>query len=191
MKPIEKYLAFLDDLAGAEPGDAVINKISLTGLRPIVVISYDGVPEEGHRTTFTYGLSSAARPEWQHSRPELLISVKSVDDAWGLAMGDLVCRAAGEALFSYGDVYDFDERISEESPMQHLAVFACSLLPSEEACVDLGDRRVRLSQLYPVHASEIALLARIGPEKFFSWPGVDFLDVRRPEIAAGPARDQV
>lgn len=177
---IEEYLRHIESIAGEGRYFTVTDKFE----RPSVsVILFDDVPEEGVITSFTYGLSLFSHKEWLNGKPELLVSVKSDDDAWALAMGECVRRNGLTDLFSVGTVLNFGNQISEESGMSSFLIFFNSLLNQEDACINLQGDRINFVQLYPIYAEESELIRRIGPQRFFFDLGIDFSDVKRqPEM---------
>ncbi|HYD43192.1 MAG TPA: suppressor of fused domain protein [Anaeromyxobacter sp.] len=153
----------------------------------VAVASYADVPEEGHTTSFTYGLSAAAHPQWKETRPELIVSVRSTDAAWGLCIGDAIHRMRRQSAFPHGTVVDIGAPISDESPMSCFLVFDNSLLEEDDSRIVLPGWTVRLSQAYPIHAAEARLVERLGVQRFFFDLDIDFYDVRRPPYVSGLA----
>ena len=166
---VERYLAHLDRLSGGiEPR---FNPIDSThdGLKAVVVISYDDVPEAGMLTAFTYGLSLAEHPLWRLGKPELAISVNSLDPDWGLAVGFMAERLRGDCPFSYGNTINFGERVVQESALDAFVVFAPAVLARQDFLgIDVGDAlHVSIAGMYPVHQSERAFIERAGLEAFW------------------------
>jgi hypothetical protein len=178
MNCLEAYLKHIEGICGP---DGRYFRITDDDEAPsISVVSYTNVPEAGCITAFSFGLSSVPREEWMNSRPELVISVNSLDTAWPIAMGELIRNGRYRCLFSYGMILNFGQKITEESEMTCFLVFACTVLDDNDAVVELADRKVRFSQLYPMHQSESLLVKEVGVERFFFELGIDFFDVRRP-----------
>lgn len=146
---------------------------------PISVISFADVPESGCITAFSFGLSSVAHREWINSRPELVISVNSLDSSWPLAMGELIRNGRDNCLFNYGMILNFGQPISDESPMDRFLVYACAVLDESDLTVNLEDRKVHLSQIYPIHQSEVAVIKDVGVDRFVHSLGIDLFDVSR------------
>jgi hypothetical protein len=126
----ERYIAALDELAGGSPRQ-IYEINDRDEIPPVRAISYNNFPEDGHCTGFTFGLSNANRPEWVHSKPELMISVKSVDPAWVVCAGEIVRNYRHSTSFSYGTVLDFRQRVVDSCPMTSFLVFACTMLDPE------------------------------------------------------------
>lgn len=170
-----QYFDYVEDIAG-EGGKFF--KIGDNG-EAVLVAAYKDVPESGCLTAFSFGLSDAVHPEWVESRPELVISVNSDDYAWALAMGEIIKNGRGKSLFSYGSILNFGTPISEESSMSAFFVFVCNVLEEDDLKIQLTDRVVNLSQIYPIYQAEIPLIKKIGVEKFFTGFDIDFFNVRR------------
>ena len=176
-------MAHLDELSGGvEPAILPIES-SRPDLQRVFVLSYVDLPEPGMLTAFTYGLSLADHPDWRFGKPELCISVRSADDAWALAMGDLADGLRGDCPFSYGNTIAFGP-ISDESKMTDFVVFApISLDEDAYLGIDVGEARpITIQGLYPIHESERRSIDEHGLEAFWQldW---DPYDVRRSPAA--------
>ena len=184
---VERYLAHLDRLSGGlEPAFTPIGEE-----RPrITVIRYDDLPESGYLTALTYGLSLHRHPEWRLGKPELCISVRSRDPAWGYAIGYLAEQLRGECPFAYGDTINFNERMSQESDMTAFVVFAPAVLDRTDATgLDLGDDLpINIAGMYPIHDVERVWIGEHGLEAFWrlDW---DPYDVTRPPAVESAAAD--
>jgi hypothetical protein len=176
MKIVEQYIEHIEGICGK---NGRFFRISEEHEPLIAVISYDDVPENGSTTAFSYGLSSVSHSEWINSSPELVISVDSVDAAWPLALGELIRNGREKCTFGYGMVLNFGQPISDESPISSFLVYACTILNENDLSVKLRDRKVHLSQIYPVHQSEIPLIKSIGPDRFVFDLRINLFDVRR------------
>ncbi|KAA0134537.1 MULTISPECIES: suppressor of fused domain protein [Gimesia] len=151
----------------------------------IKVIYFENLPEEGTLTAVTCGLSQASHPDWEEgSKPELIVSLDTKDQSWGFAAGFFASAFFNEKRFSYGDIFQIDDPISEESEMSAYLVFAPSFLSQEEATFELPDRTIHLQGLYPLFESEIDLYDEIGLEKFWHLDGFDLYDVKRKPATA-------
>ena len=102
-----------------------------------------------------------------------------MDNSWPLAMGELIRNGRHCCLFSYGMILNFGQPVSDESPIDCFLVYACTVLEKGDLTVLLPDRKVHLSQLYPVHQSEVAIIKDVGVERFVNQLGIDFFDVKR------------
>jgi hypothetical protein len=177
MSSLETYVKHIEDICGtAGRYFRITDEYESSS---ICVVSYPNVPEEGCTTAFSFGLSSVPHEEWRNSRPELVISVNSLDTAWPLAMGELIRNGRDQCLFSYGMILNFGQKIVEESEMTCFLVFACTVVEDSDSVVELEDRKVHFSQLYPIHHSETGLIKDVGVERFFFDLGIDFFDVKR------------
>jgi hypothetical protein len=183
-KTVEQYVQHIESICGCEGRYFRISDPN--EVPPISVISFEGVPEVGCSTAFSYGLSSVNHEEWRYSRPELVISVNSLNTAWALAMGELIRNGRDRCLFSYGNMLKFGQRITNESDMTAFLVFACTILNENDLSVDLPDRKILFSQIYPVYEEELALISDVGPERFVFDLGIDLFDVSREPFGKCP-----
>jgi hypothetical protein len=179
-KSSAEYLAAIDDLAG---GNGRVYEVTDLGeVSPVLVAAYDHVPDAGHMTAFTFGLSNAKHPEWTHGKPELMISVRSIDHAWALCMGEIVKNNRDYTLFEYGSILHFRERIIDNCPLTSFLVFVNSLLNESQQTLRLSDRKVNIGQLYPIYESEARVVRDIGVERFFWELGIDFSNLSRESV---------
>ena len=177
MSKIEPYLQHIEGICGE--GGKFYKITDEGGVPPISVVAFADVPDQGCTTAFSFGLSSIAHREWVNSRPELVISVNSLDSSWPLAMGELIRNGRDRCLFSYGMMLNFGQPVSDESLMSCFLVYACSVLDEGDISVQLPDRKVQLSQLYPIFESEMAIIKEVGVQKFVHHLGIDLFDVKR------------
>lgn len=157
---------------------------TVPGAPKLVAMIYRDVPEAGHVTGVTYGLSEVAHADWQFGRPELIISVQSTDIAWPLAVGDLANRLRGQCPFCYGNVINLGEQIADESEMSAFFIFAPSILERADFLnIDVGGSQpVNIAGMYPIYDSERARFSELGLESFWHHPNFDLYDVRRPKV---------
>ena len=176
---------FYEHIAGLFGKEDDIRRIESTkpGLPAVHCFFYKDMPEPGALTMVTYGISEATHPDWKQGRPELVVSLDSEDMAWGMAAAYMAEAARGEFAFAYGQVLNFDQSISEESPMSAFFLFAPSFLSGEQAKLTLSTKTVFLYGAYPLHPGETEFIERVGLEKFWHLPGFDLYDVRRPDLS--------
>lgn len=177
----ERYLAHVEALtAGAEPW-SVDWPSTHPGLPPLTVVSYEGFPEPGMLTAFTYGVSLTQDREDEDSRPELTISVRSAEPRWGWAVGYLAEQMRGSGHFEEGNVVNFDERPAAESEMTAFLLHHPLTLRWEDYTrIDVGDTLpITLLACIPIHDVERRFLLEHGEDAFWEldW---DPFDVRRP-----------
>ena len=148
---------------------------------------YENIPEPGHITGVTYGLSEVEHVDWRFARPELIISVKSTDIAWPLAVAEMANQLRGRCSFCYGAVINFGEKVSEESEMSAFFVFAPSILEKEDFLnIDVGGpQSITIAGMYPIYDSERASISKLGLERFWHHPNFDLYDIRRAEVRTG------
>lgn len=183
LTPVEGYLQHLDSIFQTEP-DFYTNDSLVSGLPGVTSIVYRDIPEAGFITGFSHGLSTVDHPKWKIARPELTLTVRSTDLAWGQAVGYIANKLRGDCPFCYGDIINFRETVSTESEMDAFFVFAPSILtPENYQGIDSGEGyNITISGLYPFYSDEIPVLERIGLERFWHNPGFDMYDVHRSRI---------
>lgn len=184
MTRVERFEQHFNQLAGKTADNIYANDLPDGGR--ISELVYRDVPEPGMLIGVSYGLSLTDHPAWQYGRPELMIAVRSDDDRWARAVGLLAANLAGQCPFSYGDVLNFGQPVSEDSQMTHFVVFAPTLLEREDylnvlgAREDLGPQEViNIQGVYPIHASEADAIGEGRLEELWK-SGWDPYDVRRP-----------
>jgi hypothetical protein len=149
---------------------------------PVSVFIYKHFPRKGMITGVTYGLSLFPFPGWKFSRPEMIVSVRSLDPAWPCAAAVFATNFRGERPFKSGDVFTTDHPLAPDTSMTGFLVFAQSVLPDEHATVQLNDYKVHLSQFYPIYGQEVPLYQRIGLEEFWKHKQFDKFNVARKPI---------
>lgn len=148
----------------------------------VTVMVYDDVPEQGMLTGFTYGVSLANHPHWEHSTPELCISVNSDELHWPLVLGHIGETQRGDNPFHYGDTINLGERIAPDSEMTAFVIFAPAILDRADSTVDVGETRpINICALYPIHEAERRFIHDQGLEEFWQL-GWDPYDVGRPSV---------
>jgi Suppressor of fused protein (SUFU) len=176
-----KFLSHLVSLSGGlEPE---ISEYSGDG-KKLWVLGFPDVLAEGSMIYVTYGVSRQDHRDWTRGRPELILPVQDSDRKWGEAMGRAVFADIGHSSFASGSVLEVPGPVVPDSPLTKLVVFLQSVLDPEDACVTVGESLpINLVQLYPVHGSEVDLIRKAGPTKFFLELGIDFMDVHRRSVA--------
>ena len=178
---IDEYLQHVDGLTGRE---ARFYKASPPDDEwPISVIMYPVDSDDDSYVSFTAGLSYGTHEAWKFGRPELCISMKSQDQRWGWAIGDIAQRLKGDCPFCYGDIVRFGTQISEESEMSAFIVFAPSFIAKTATQIPLSEWTINLAQMYPIYAGEIEFIDSNGLESFLSRPGSFFENPKRPDLS--------
>lgn len=178
-----RFLGHLDSIFRIEPEFHLFDS-ELPGVPGVTAITYRDIPEPGFITGVTYGLSLVPHDDWVLGRPELIISVESTDIAWPQAVAWLANDLRGRCPFSYGEVINFGEPVSDASAMSSFLVFAPSILERESYLgIDIGGPMpLNLAGIYPIHESENAVIDQIGLEAFWHHPTFDLFDVSRPAV---------
>ena len=181
----EDFANHVDALAGKPPANVYYQ--NLPDGTPISALVYNDVPQAGMLIGVTYGLSLLDNPAWTRGRPELLIGVRSTDHRWARAVGLLAVNLT-DCPFSYGNVLNFGQPITEESAMDHFVIFAPTLLDQQDFLNVLDAPEgapaqdvVNIAGIYPIHASEAAAINDGGMEAFWK-SGADLYDVTRPPV---------
>lgn len=178
----ELFIAHLQSVFGKE--DA-IQKVDVTdGGPPIAVFVYKNVPEKGIITGVTFGLSLSQFPTWKHSRPEMIVSVESLDVGWPCAAGAFAAMFRGKKAFRYGDVFTTDCPLADDTKMDGFLIFAQSILSEEYVSAQLKDYKVHFSQFYSIYREELAIYEQIGLEAFWNHPGFEMYSIDRAPIKA-------
>ncbi len=181
--PAERYLAHLYEIFQVEPEFFQMEQLD-PALPAVTALIYKDVPEPGFMTGITYGLSLVDHPDWKLSRPELCITVESGETAWANVAAFVANGLRGNCPFTYGSTINFHEPIHEQSAMSAFFVFAPSILERKDyAEIEIGtDYKVSINGLYPIHESEIDMIASMGLKDFWHHDDFDPFDVRRKEI---------
>jgi hypothetical protein len=184
MSRVERYLAHLDELRGGIEPRFLPVESTKADLKGVTVITYAHLPDD-LTTALTYGLSLATHPDWKNGRPELCISVKSEDDRWAWAIGEVAQDLRGSCPFCYGDTINFGCQISPESDMTAFVIFAPAALDRADCQIDVspeghvGHDIIHLTGAYPIHEVERQYIRENGLEAFWK-SGWDMYDVTRP-----------
>ena len=183
MNNAELFVRHMDSITGRS--EDIIQKIESThsGLPSVAVFVYKNWPEPGFITGFTFGLSTANHPDWKFGRPELMISMESLDEAWPLAMGYMAESLRGKCPFCYGNTINFNAPISEEADLDAFLIFAPPYLTREQMAVPLGDFTCNIAGMYPLFRSEVALYEKLGLKQFWDLPDWDPLNPYRKPMA--------
>ena len=181
--PAERYLQHLNNIFQQEPL-LFMEESHIPEMPGVTAIVYENIPKKGYITAFTYGLSLVKHPKWKYGRAELCISVASADIRWGRVVAYVANQLRGACPFTYGEVINFEQRISDDSGMDAFFVFAPSTIGKESYLdIDLGlDYKVNIASLYPIYSEEIGLFNEIGLEAFWHHEGFDNYVVSRPKM---------
>ena len=182
--PAGQYLKHLEGIFNVKP-EFYREEDNGEDLPAVSSIIYQQIPEPGMITGFTYGLSLANHPAWEHGRPELTLTVRSEEAGWGAVAGYLANGLRGNCPFSYGNTIRFGQKIAPDSDMDAFLVFAPSIFeqPSDYQHIDIGAPwKISIAALYPIYDSEVDLIDKFGLEKFWHHEGFDMYDVTRKPI---------
>lgn len=178
----EIFIEHLTSAFGAE--DAIHKACASDGGPPVSVFVYKNIPDEGMITGVTYGLSVCPLPAWKFSRPEMILTVQSLELDWPCAAATFAALDRGKRSFQYGDVFTTDCALAPDTKMEGFLVFAQCILSEEYVSVQLNGYKVHFSQFYPIYRSELSVYEKIGLEAFWKHEGFDMFDVTRKPIRA-------
>lgn len=109
---------FLDTITQMFGEPFVIRKADTEdGGNPVHVFFWRNLPEKGMLTSVTYGLSEGNHPDWKNGKPELILTLDTADEDWGIGTGIFAGSFRGIKSFTYGSVFTTDNPISIESDM--------------------------------------------------------------------------
>ena len=175
----EIYLNYLEHMFG--PSD-VIRRMDAAHGQAVHVFYYHDLPETGMLTAVTYGLSEGEHPEWKNGKCELIVTLGTKNEEWGMAMAFFAAQFRGEKAFTYGSLFSLDEPMTKESAMNGFFVFAPSFLDQRLSVLPMPDYKIFLKGLYPMYPEEAAVYRKIGLERFWHHPNFNMYDVNRPQI---------
>jgi hypothetical protein len=181
-KKAEAYSQILEEMFG-EP-DSVRELKTTDGGDSVYVFFYHNFPQDGTNTAITYGLSEANNPAGSNYKPEVIITLDTEKEDWGLAVGSLVAELRGKRKFSEGDLFTFEKPISEESEMIGFFVYTPSLLDEEQSVVEIDTTTIQLVGMYPIYPEEVDLYNSIGLEEFWFHEEFDLYDPKRKNLGA-------
>lgn len=183
----EIYLNYMEHMFG--PAN-VIRRMEAPAGPAVHVFFYRDLPESGMLTAITYGLSTGSHPEWRSGKCELMVSLNTQDEGWGLAAAFFAAQFRNEKSFSYGSLFTLDEPITQESAMSGFLVFAPSFLEPHQSALIMPDYKIYLKGLYPIYPEETAVYNAIGLEQFWHHPNFNMYDVNRPRITLDDGGDK-
>jgi hypothetical protein len=168
MKPATLFLNYLESLFKQE---AIIFRgaSSEDGLIEPAALVFENVPEIGFMTVVTYGLSFTNHEDWKlNRRPELVLTIDSLDKDYAIALADLVSSSRGKIPYLYGERINTG-KIFKNSNVSGFVVFAPLFVPKEAYLdIDLGfDYNVCLNGIYPITNGENEIIDMIGFENFW------------------------
>jgi hypothetical protein len=152
----------------------------------IIGFFFPNLPHPGSTTAVTCGLSRAEHPAWKLGRPELMVTMRSDKLDWGLAAAFFASNCFGQKKFTYGDIFNSDMPLADDTEMKGFLLLAPAFLDREQAKFDIGDKPIHLVAAYPLYEEEIALYHRIGLEAFVKTEGFELDNpARKPLQVAG------
>ena len=161
MPPIEQYLDALDRLTG-DPNPKFIQSPFWEGANPpVFAATYKNLPAPGLMTCITSGLSFAEHEEWVSYKPELVLTVRSSDEAWPLALAFIAHQGRGKYAFPLEETIDFRAQISAESQMSGFLICEQMLFEKNRHVIHMPSGHIVLHQLIPIYAGELGKLRAV------------------------------
>jgi Suppressor of fused protein (SUFU) len=176
--------AFADSISALlGPHDAIrVVQPTRPGLLPVCCFMFQDRPETGLLTIITYGLSLSNHPTWREEKPELIASVRSKDEEWGLALSSFAERLRGEEPFDDGSILIGATQLALESEMEGFVLGDTQPEDQDHHRIDLPTRTVRLRRATPIYECEVDFIRRVGAGQFLQRPNADFFDIQRDHI---------
>lgn len=177
------FLAHLNAVAGGRQPRVIPIASTKPGLPDVGVAVYNQVPEPGMTTGITYGLSIVDHELWTSTRPELCLTIATMDDVWMYTLGELAERLRGDCPFVFGSTIDTGGPINPECEMTAFVVCPPAVFdPKDYEHVEVGDGRgINIVGVYPIHPSERRFIDGHGLAEFWQL-GWDLFDVTRASI---------
>lgn len=151
------------------------------GQPPVHFFVYRNLPSPGKITYVTFGLCLGNHLEWRYAKPELVLTVDSDEEDWGVAAAYFVREFRGELPFHPGTLLTLDEAIAEDSTMTGFVVCGQTVFKGADASIVVGATRIQFIGLCPIYPGESALIQDEGHEAFLQKLN-DPDDPTRPEI---------
>jgi hypothetical protein len=150
------------------------------------LFTYTGFPKPGLNTIVTYGISLANHKNWVSEKPELMLTINSMDKRrWLGLLGLFSDVGRDESAFDAGSCFAVNYRISEDSAMQGFCIGEAAKLPVNP--IVLTDRRVIIRMAIPIYIGESEMAAGDKYRDFLKRIGESrFHDVKRPDLSGGP-----
>ncbi|MEA2700302.1 MAG: hypothetical protein QOI66_4573 [Myxococcales bacterium] len=151
----EEYFEALEALVGRREDS--LNRVSGNGddgLPHVYALFYKDWPHPGVLTAFTLGAGLGRHVRSLDAHVELVVSVKTEDLSWGLAVAFLAEQSRSHLEFDYGTTLNMQEPIAEGSAMTGLF-----LTPphhwSQPPRLQVAGRTVVILEARPVYPSEL------------------------------------
>ena len=155
----------------------------------VLGVTYRDYPEPGLTTGITYGLSAASHPEWKDYKPELCITVESINDDWVSAVSRLVEWNRSNHSFMPGSLFHYGNVIASDTQMDSFLVFnagigeAAHIGPTFAPPIQLADETIRIFQVYPLYHDEVEMIRKVGIRKFTGLREYAPYNVQRPDLS--------
>lgn len=113
-----------------------------------------------------------------------MLCVRSDDVIWALALGEIAYRLQGDCPFAYGDTVRFGTAMTKESEMDAFVANYPFLIEPEDIHIELSNRIIHITQVYPIYQSEVDLIHSKGVDWLFGNKDFDLFDLQRQPVQA-------
>jgi hypothetical protein len=155
----------------------------------VLGVTYRDYPKPGLTTGITYGLSAASHPEWKGYRPELCLTVESVEDDWVSAVARLVEWNRSHHSFMPGSLFHYGKVIASDTLMDSFLIFndtigeEVPMAPTFAQPIQIVDETIRIFQVYPLYHDEVEMIRKVGIRKFTGLREYSPYQVQRPDLS--------
>lgn len=136
------------------------------GQPPVHFFVYRNLPSPGKTTYVTFGLCLGNHLEWRYAKPELVLTVDSDEEDWGIAAAYFVRELRGELPFHPGTLLTLEEPIANGSEMTGFVVCAQDVFKGLDAAIMVGTTCIQFIGLCPIYTEETAVIQDEGIERF-------------------------
>ena len=153
------------------------------GLPPIYALFFDDWPVQGVLSAFTLGAGLGAHEEDLDAHVELVLSLRTADERWGLALAFLTEWCRRHIQIVPGSTMNMGEPLSLESAMSALVVTRPHQWP-EPPRLRVGSRFVTVLEAHPLYPSELPIARARACNCIERHVTGHRYDVGRPELGA-------
>jgi hypothetical protein len=153
------------------------------GLPPIYALFFDDWPMPGVLSAFTLGAGLAPHLKELDAHVELVLSLRTADERWGLALAFLAERCRSHIVIGIGSTMDMGGPLSTESAMSSFVVTRPHQW-TEPPRLQADSRRVMILEAHPLYPSELPIARARACNCIERHVAGHRYDVARPELGA-------
>ncbi len=153
------------------------------GLPPIYALFFDDWPVRGVLSAFTLGAGLAPHLKDLEAHVELVLSLRTTDMRWGLALAFLAERCRSHIEIGLGSTMNMGQPLSNESTMSALVVTRPHQWP-ELPRLEAGSRSLTILEASPLYPSELPFAKARACGCLERHIASHRYDVSRPEFGA-------